>query len=108
MTMAQALGIMPFSMVLKLMEAPTRPNSTGIMMKRQNQRTCFSTARPICGPLSPARTCPPPFATCQQTTLRDNQTSSIGYMHAMLLLSANKEPNNSLQPCGGTRKLQVS
>lgn len=52
--MAQALGMMDVSSVLRSTEVPTRPNSRGIMTKRQNQRTCFSTARPICGPLSAA------------------------------------------------------
>ena len=54
MMMAQDFGMMPRSMEAKLTDAPTRPNSTGIMTRRQNQRTCFSTLRPICGPLSPA------------------------------------------------------
>ena len=50
--MAQALGMMDVSSVLRSTDVPTSPNSRGIMTKRQNQRTCFSTARPICGPLS--------------------------------------------------------
>ena len=43
MTMAHALGMLDFVRVRKTMDAPIRPNSRGIMMKRHTKRTFFST-----------------------------------------------------------------
>jgi hypothetical protein len=54
-TMMQALAMIPRSSTAKFTVAPTRPKSTGIVTKRQNQRSWRSTTRATCGPLSPAR-----------------------------------------------------
>lgn len=43
--MATDFGMMSEESVLKLMVVPMSPKSSGHMMKRQNQRMCFSTLR---------------------------------------------------------------
>ena len=70
--MATARGTVPLGRVLKSMVAPIRPNSSGHMMKRQNQRTCFSTLRARCGPCSPA-----PEPGCCQARLVTGQAGRI-------------------------------
>lgn len=80
---AQAREMMARSTTAKFTVAPTRPNSTGMVTKRQNQRSWRSTMRATCGPLSSARAAERMLGGAFTTDVRVNSGTRYDNWHTV-------------------------